>query len=84
MSLAAGREVSDRRGLIDKDEYELCHERIGEKYGFRRDGVIWWGGPPTDGKTVDYPPKQPRKNRTYTKRNKEYWSKFDKDGSEDK
>lgn len=73
-----------RRGLIDKDEYELCHDKIGEKYGFKRDGVIWWSGPPTDGKTVEYPPKQQRKNRTYTKRNKEYWSKFEKGGSEEK
>ena len=41
-----------RRGLIDKEEYELCHEKIGENYGFKRGGVIWWNGPPTDKKKV--------------------------------
>lgn len=72
-----------RRGLIDKDEYELCHDKIGEKYGLKRDGVIWWDGPPTDGKSVSFPPGKPRKARTYTKRNKEYWAKFEKKQSEE-
>ncbi len=67
-----------RGGLIYKDEYELCHDKIGEKNGFKRDGAIWWSAPPTDGKRVDFPPKQHSKNRTYTKHNNEYWSKLKK------
>jgi len=72
-----------RRGLLNKEEYELCHDKIGEQYGFERDGLIWWSGPPEGEQKAAVPQKKSRKNKTYTKRNKEYWAKFDKDRSED-
>ena len=44
-----------RRGLLNKEEYKLCHDKIGERYGFERDGLIWWSGSPEGEKKVTTP-----------------------------
>ena len=65
-----------RNGLLDDDDYEKCHDAIGEKYGFDRDSLFRWNGPPKEKKEAKPPEEKRRKNKTYTKRNKEYWAKF--------
>ncbi|MCH5314561.1 MAG: hypothetical protein J1E81_01510 [Eubacterium sp.] len=72
-----------RRGILDKDEYDLCHDKIAEKYGFKDDSIFRWEGAPYRKEKTEPPTKKHRRNRTYTKRNKEYWSEFDKEESKD-
>lgn len=71
-----------RRGILDKDEYDCCHNIIAEKYGFGTDSWFWWEGAPYKKEENTVPSKKSRRNKSYTKRNKEYWSKFEKKSEE--
>lgn len=62
--------------IITLEDYYLLQEKAGDLYGFPKNSVLWWNGPH---ELIPIGTAQKRKvSKPYTKRNTEYWSKFEK------
>jgi hypothetical protein len=61
--------------IITLDEYHKVQDMFGEKYGITEKSIFWWDGPHEADTVKPTPASKPKKPRTYTKRNTEYWEK---------
>jgi len=59
---------------IDLEGYYSLQEIFSNFYGFTEGSLFWWNGPHLVESTTEIH----RRNKTYTKRNKEYWDKYGK------
>lgn len=70
------------RGGLDDEDYNFVAEVYGIYYGFPKETSIFYleGPPERKKKSEDNKEQQPKRqaNRPYTKRNKEYWAKYEK------
>lgn len=60
-----------RNEKIDLEGYYSLQEVFSNFYGFPEGSLFWWNGPHLLESTTEIH----RRNKTYTKRNKEYWDK---------
>lgn len=63
-----------RRDEVDLETYYNLQDTFSEYYGISKTSLFWWNGP-HKGKDLT---QKHRKNKSYTKRNTEYWAKFEK------
>ena len=63
-----------RNEKIDLEGYYSLQEIFSNFYGFPEGSLFWWDGPHMVESTTEIH----RRNKTYTKRNKEYWDKHGK------
>lgn len=69
-----------RNKKIDLEGYYSLQEIFSNYYGFPEGSLFWWDGPHMVESTTEIH----RRNKTYTKRNKEYWDKRGKKPSPNK
>ena len=69
------------RGGLDDDDYNFVAEVYGVYYGFPKESIFYWDGPPErkakSGNDKEDQTKS-KGTRPYTKRNKDYWEKHEK------
>lgn len=64
-----------RQGRITLESYNVLRDSFGEYYGFTKKSLFYWEGPKQGDAT---PPEHHKRNKTYTRRNTEYWEEYEK------